>query len=463
MGFADLREFITALEKAGELCRVSKQVSPQYELAAVTQRTLAEQGPVLLFENVEGSDIPLLTNPFTSRRRVAFSLGCEERDLLQHWVRCLDNQIPPVIVPTGPCKDVHVAEPDLTRFPVPITWHEGDGGPFITFAQFITKDPDTGARNVGIYRLEVKDPRRIGASIAMTHHGAINHRKWELLGRDCDFALAIGTEPASYLATQATYGHGEDEYALAGALRGAPLELVRCETVDIEVPAHAEIVIEGRILANVREEEGPFGEWTGYMSGRAPRPVAEVSYMTHRADPIYNVTYEGYGIYGPTTIMQGVAREPEWFRAIRAQTCPMIKDLHLTIGGCAGFIAIASIGNAPAGLGKNVLMDMLRETGVKIAIVVDDDIDIRNMDMVQWAMAMRMQPAEDVFVIPRAANNRLDPSQPEFPSGLGSKIGIDATWSTKNLAPQTLAGVPADVTESVGKAWDTYGIPTSRG
>ena len=458
MAYADLRGFMAALEAAGELCRVSKQVSPNYELAAVTQRTLAQKGPVLLFENVEGSDIPLLTNPFTDRRRVAFAVGCAEKDLLHRWVGALENPIPPEIVSSGSCKEVHIPDPDLTKFPVPLLWHEGDSGPFITFAQFITKDPDSGGRNVGIYRVEVKGPKRIGASIAMTHHGAVNHRKWELRGEDCEFALAIGAEPAGYLATQATYGHGADEYALAGGLRGQPVELVRCETVDIEVPAHAEMVIEGRILKDEREEEGPFGEWTGYMSGRAPRPVAVVTHMSHRKDPIYNVTYEGYGVYGPTTIMQALAREPEWFRVIRDQTCPLVKDVHLTIGGCGGFIVIVSMGKSAAGLGKNVLMDVLREPTVKIAIVVDEDIDIRNMDLVQWAMAMRMQPAEDVFVIPNTANNRLDPSQPDFPSGLGSKIGIDATWSSKHINPQIPAEVPDEVAKSVMEAWHSYGI-----
>lgn len=458
MAFADLREFIAALDKAGELCRVRKQVSPLYELAAVIERTLATRGPVLLFENVEGSTIPLLNNPFTNRRLVAFALGWEEKDLLPEWLRRLENPVPPVLVNTGPCKEVHVRAPDLTGFPVPITWHDGDSGPYITFAQFVTKDPDTGRRNVGIYRLEIKGPRRLGASIAPTHHGAVNHRKSEMRGRDCEFALAIGTEPASYLATQATVGHGEDEYALAGALRGEPLELVRCETVDLEVPAHAEIVIEGRILANVRENEGPFGEWTGFVSGRAPRPVAEITYMTHRRGPIYVVTYEGYPVYGPTNVLQEVAREPEWFRVIRSQTCPTIKDIHITIGGCAAFIAIVSIKKTVEGQAKNVILDLLREPGVKLAIVVDDDIDIRNMDMVQWAMATRMQPASDLIVIQEAACNRLDPSQPDFPSGVGSKMGIDATWPLNRPVPPC-STPPRDMVERVTRAWASYGIP----
>lgn len=457
MPFNDMREFIAALEKAGELCRVKKAVSPQHELAGVIEHNIARQGPVLLFENVEGSTMPVLNNPFTSRRLVAFALGWDEKDLMRRWLECLEKPIAPVRVETGPCKEVRVPVPDLTKFPVPITWHDGDNGPYITFAQVITKDPDTGRRNVGIYRLEIHGPDRLGASIARIHHGAVNHLKNERRGKDCEFALAIGTEPACYLATQATMGHGEDEYALAGALRGAPLELVRCETVDLEVPAHAEIVIEGRILANVREDEGPFGEWTGFVSGRSQQPVAKVTYMSHRKDPIYAVTYEGFPVYGPTNIMQAVAREPEWVRTIRLQSCPMVKDVHFTLGGCAGSIVIVSIKKTVEGQAKNVILDLLREPGHKLVIIVDDDIDVRDMDRVQWAMATRMQPASDLIMIPEAACMRLDPSQPNFPSGVGSKMGIDATWPL-NQAVTPYATVPKATAEHVTRVWETYGI-----
>jgi 2,5-furandicarboxylate decarboxylase 1 len=461
MAFADLREYLTALEKTEQLSRVKKKVSPIYELPAVIERTISRQGPALLFENVEGSDIPLVGNLFTTREMIAFALGWQEKDLLHRWMKCLDEPIPPVMVKTGPCKEVHISKPDLTHFPIPVLWHEGDGGPYITFAQFVTKDPDTGRRNVGIYRLEVKGPTRVGASIAFTHHGAVNQKKNEMRGRDCEFALAIGTEPASYLATQATVGHGEDEYALAGALRGEPLELVRCETVDLEVPAHAEIVMEGKILAKQLADEGPFGEWTGFVSGRAPRPVAEIMHISHRKNPIYTVAYEGYPVYGLSTILQQVAREPEWFRVIRSQTCPTIKDIHITLGGCACLIAIVSIRKTAEGQAKNVILDLLREPGVKVAIIVDDDIDIRNMDMVQWALATRMQPASDVLVIPEAAGMRLDPSQPDFPSGITSKMGIDATWPINKEIPAR-AKVPDDMAKRVAQDWDSYGIILGR-
>lgn len=459
MAFRDLRAFIAALENAGELFRVRKQADPKYEMAAVMERTIAEHGPILLFENVEGSEIPLLGNPFLTRRLVAFALGWEEKEVLKRWVDCLDKPVPPVVVASGPCKEVRVPEPDLTKFPVPITWHDGDHGPYITFAQVITKDPETGRRNVGIYRIEIVGPQRLAISIAPTHHGSINIRKSEMMGVNCEFALAIGTEPACYLATQATVGHGEDEYGLAGALRGEPIELVQCETVDLQVPAHAEIIIEGKFLSNVREDEGPFGEWTGFVSGRSPHPVAEVTYMSHRKDPIYQVTYEGFPVYGPTNIMQQVAREPEWFRVVRSHICPTISDLHIPIGGCALFIVIVAIKKTVEGIAKNVILDILREPSVKLCIVVDSDIDIRNFDMVQWALSTRMQPASDLILIPEAANNRLDPSQPHFPSGVGSKMGIDATWPLKMAAVTQRATAPKEVAAHVASVWQSYGIP----
>ncbi|MBI2370001.1 MAG: UbiD family decarboxylase [Deltaproteobacteria bacterium] len=458
MPYADLREYLAALERQGELCRVTRQVSPEYELAGVCIKTIARRGPVLLFESVKGSSTPVLNNPFGTRRRVAVALECEERDLLRVWLDRMERRIEPVLVADGPCKEVRVRDVDLTTFPVPILWHEGDGGPYITFAQFICKDPDTGVRNVGIYRMEVKGPRRTGLLVKPPQHAGVCIEKAEARGEPLEFALAIGTEPCAYLCTQAPMGFDEDEYVLASSLRRAPLELVRCESVDLEVPAHAEIVIEGRVLPGAREDEGPFGEWTGYMSGRAPRPVVEITAMTHRRDPIYAVTYEGYPVWGPTNIMQAVAREPEWFKKIRSLTCPSVVDVHFTPGGCAGLHAIASIRKQVEGQGKNVLMDLLRTNQTKLAIVVDDDIDIRDPHMVEWAIATRFQADRDLIVVTDAAGMKLDPSQPSFPSGIGTKMGIDATLPLGRKGFPEQNRIPDAVMRQVEADWASYGV-----
>lgn len=457
MAYSDLREFISALEKGGELKRVKAEVNPEYELAGICIRNIAQRGPVLLFENVKGSVTPVLNNPFVSRRLVALALQCKEEDLLKVWMERADKKIAPIMVTDGPCKEVKVEKPDVTRFPVRIMWHEGDGGPYITFGQFICKDPESGVRNVGIYRVQVKGPRRAGLLVKPPQHAGVCLEKAEAMGRPLEFALAIGAEPASYLCTQAPLGFGEDEYELASSLRQEPLELVKCETVDIEVPAHAEIVLEGRVLPGVREDEGPFGEWTGYMSGRAPRPVVEFTFLTHRRDPIYEVTYEGYPIWGPTNVMQAVAREPEWFKRISSHTCPTVRDVHFTLGGCAGLHAVVSIKKQVEGQGKNVLMDLLRSNQTKLAIVVDDDIDVRDIHQVEWAVATRFQADRDLIVVPGAAGMKLDPSQPNFPDGVGAKMGIDATRKLGKEFPAQNR-IPDEVTDRIKKNWKNYGL-----
>jgi len=457
MAYYDLREFVLALEEKGELKRVKREVNPEFELAGVCIESITQRGPVLLFENVKGSETPVLNNPFVSRRLVALALQCREEDLLKVWMERAEKKISPIIVKDGPCKEVKVRNPDLTRFPVLILWHEGDGGPYITFGQFICKDPETGRRNVGIYRIQVKGPQRGGLLIKPPQHAGVCLEKAETMGRPLEFAVAIGTEPASYLCTQAPLGFGEDEYELASSLRQAPLELVKCETVDIEVPAHAEIVLEGRVLPNVREDEGPFGEWTGYMSGRAPRPVIEFTCLTHRRDPIYEVTYEGYPIWGPTNVMQAVAREPEWFKRISSHTCPTVRDVHFTFGGCAGLHVVVSIKKQAEGQGKNVLMDLLRSNQTKLAIVVDDDIDVRDLHQVEWAIATRFQADHDLIVVSGAAGMKLDPSQPNFPDGVGAKMGIDATRKLNARFPPANR-IPEEVMARIKRDWKSYGI-----
>jgi 2,5-furandicarboxylate decarboxylase 1 len=227
--------------------------------------------------------------------------------------------------------------------------------------------------------------------------------------------------------------------------------------VDIEVPSHAEIVLEGRVLPKVREEEGPFGEWTGYMSGRAPRPVVEFTCLTHRKDPIYEVTYEGFPVWGPTNVMQAVAREPEWLKRIRSHTCPTVKDVHFTFGGCAGLHVVVSIKKQVEGQGKNVLLDLLRSNQTKLAIVVDDDIDARDLHQVEWAIATRFQADRDLIVVSGAAGMKLDPSQPNFPDGVGAKMGIDATRKLNAEFPP-MNRIPEEVMARIKREWKSYGI-----
>ena len=429
MAYGDFREYLTALEKRGEVRRVRTEVDPRFEIGAICRKLFAEQGPTAIFENVKGSDWPVVTNPFTSRSRVAFALGISEKDLLSFWVDRYKKRLPSVRVERAPCKEV-IREVDLERCPVPIIWNTDDVGPYITFGLFICRNPQTGEKNMAIYRVQLKGKNRGGIQIKSPGHAATCLDIAEKNGEAVEFAIAIGAEPALYLASQAPLPFGEDEIGFAGALKGSPIEVVKCETVDLEVPAMAEIVLEGRIVPFAREAEGPFGKWHGYYTGEAPRPVLEFTCMTHRKSPLYLTTYEGLPIYGPTNVLQAVAREPVWFEYIRSYSCPTIKDFHFSPGGCAGLQAVVSMSKQVEGQAKNVIADVLRSHAVKHVVVVDEDIDARDMSQVEWAIATRVQADRDLIIIPGAAGLKIDPSQPDFPTGVGAKMGIDATTQT---------------------------------
>lgn len=454
MACADLREFLQLLEKEGELKRVKREISPRYELAAVCRKLLETRGPAVLFEKVEGSSTPVACNLFSTRKRIALALGCSQEELLKTWLARSDKRVPPKTIAHGPCKEVIREEVNLEEFPVPIWWNKSDGGPYITFGLFICKDPDTGWRNVSINRIHIKGKNRSGALIIPPGHPGICHANAERQGKPLEFALAVGAEPACYLASQALMSFEEDEFALACALKGEPIELVKCETVDLEVPATSEIVLEGHILPGVREAEGPFGEWTGYVSGKAERPVALYHCITHRRNPTYLAAYEGYHL-GTSTVMLSVAREPEWFKWIRSYSCPTVKDVHFTDAGCGVFHAVVSIKKQAEGQGKNVIADILRSHNCKHVVVVDDDIDVRDSAAVEWAVATRFQADRGLVVISGAAGLKLDPSQPHFPSGLGAKMGIDATRPLSQAFPEK-AQVPEEVMREVERHWDSY-------
>ncbi|MBI2368707.1 MAG: UbiD family decarboxylase [Deltaproteobacteria bacterium] len=403
-----------------------------------------------------GSETPVVTNPFTSRKRVALALQVPEAELLHYWRGCFRKRVEPVRVSRAPCQEV-VREVDLLRFPVPITWNERDAGPYITFGLFICRNPETGEGNMAIYRIHIKGRNRGGILIKIPGHAATCHELAEQRGEPLEFAVALGAEPALYLASQAPLPFGEDELGFAGALKGKPVELVRCQTVDLEVPASAEIVLEGRILPGVRETEGPFGEWHGYYSGAGPRPVLEFTGVTHRKDPLYLTTYEGLPVYGPTNVMQAVAREPVWYEYIRSYSCPTIRDICFTPGGCSGLHVVVSIRKRVEGQAKNVIADVLRSHSVKHVVVVDDDIDPRDTRQVEWAIATRVQADQDVIIMPGAAGLKIDPSQPHFPSGVGAKMGIDATRPLEREFPE-IVDVPEAMRQQVEARWAEYGL-----
>ncbi|MDA8189191.1 MAG: UbiD family decarboxylase [Dehalococcoidales bacterium] len=455
MPYEDLREFLTDLRERGQLVQVDRSVSPHLELSLITKELNDRQGPAVLFTNVQGSPLPVVTNLFPSRERAAMALGVGVDDMRDRWIEAMRAPLEPVTVDRAACKEIIRDSAALTQIIPQIVWHERDGGPYLPFGLCICKDPDTGRRNMAIYRIHMKGGNKVGMKLQPPQHGGVCYAKAEARGEPLQIAIAIGGDPALYIASQAVTGFGVDEIGLAGRLRGAPVELVKCETVDLEVPAGAEIVLEGRVLPGVREAEGPFGEFQGYYSGASMRQVVEFTAITHRRDPIYLATYEGRPPTN-THVLQAIAREPRYFTQIRDYVCPTVKDVYVTLGGAACYHVWVSIHQQAAGQAKNVALELLKSHLVKHVIVVDDDIDVRDPLQMEWVLATRVQADRDVLILPGMASQHLDPSQPAHPSGLGCKMAIDATipyghdYDKVEFSP--------DLVERVRANWGAYGL-----
>ncbi|MBI2368706.1 MAG: UbiD family decarboxylase [Deltaproteobacteria bacterium] len=452
----DLRWFLELLDARGELVRVKEEVAPHLEVAAICRDLAYQQGPAVLFEHVQGCGMPVVANLFSKRQRLADALGITEAELREHWLRAFAQPIEPELVSGGPCQEVVESRVDLTTFIPNILWHPKDGGPYIPFGLSIVKDPDTGRRNMAIYRIQIKGPTRLGMKLQPPHHGGVAQAKAAARGERLEIAIAIGGDPALHIASQALVPYGVDEIALAGALRGRPIPLVRCQSVDLEVPAFAEIVLEGVVLTELTETEGPFGEFQGYYSGAAPRQVVEIRRITHRHAPLYLATYEGRPI-GNTHILQAAARDPLYFKQIQDTVCPTVRDVCVTYGGNACYHVVVSIRQQAAGQAKNVALELLKDSRVKHVVVVDHDVDIRNPIEVEWAIATRFQADRDLLILPGMASQHLDPSQPAHPSGLGCKLAVDATVPFGQRFD--VIEFPPEVERLVAERWERYGFP----
>jgi 2,5-furandicarboxylate decarboxylase 1 len=303
------------------------------------------------------------------------------------------------------------------------TYCELDSGPFITAAVAVSWDPDDGGRNASIYRFEVKGPRRLCVLAQPPHHLGIHIQKAESRREPLDVALALGVSPAALLATQWEAPYGVDELGLAGALLGRPLEVVKCETSVLEVPAEAEIVIEGKVLPGVRENEGPFGEYTGYYTPAYPKPVIEVTAVTHRKQPSFQAMLTGM----PTTenhVLKMIPMEASCLAFLRSRF-PDVTAVHFPGAGGVGLMTVVAIRQRSKHEARNVLSMLLGSHGNKLVVVVDDDVDIYDLEKVMWAVCTRCQPDRDVIILPSMMGWQLDPSAPEL--GTYSVMGIDAT------------------------------------
>lgn len=438
MPFNDLREFIGFLESKGELIRTKKPVDVKYEISAYIRKTSDVQGPALLFDNVKEFTIPVLGGAFATRKRALLALETSNEDYVNKFHDALDHLMAPKLTANAPCKDVIIKgqDVDLNKLPVPI-FSERDPAPFITLGLCISRDPKSGGKNTSIYRLQLKGRNRLGI---MAQHLVRQLMEAESIGEGLPIAIAIGTDPVLPLATQWMAPYGTDELALAGSLRGAPVELVKAETVDLEVPATAEIIIEGMVLPNVREDEGPFGEVSGYYTPSNPKPVIEVTAITHRKNPIYQAALTGM----PTTenhILKQLPLEASYYWQLKKEF-PGVTAVHFPAAGTVGMTCVIAMKQAYECEARNLIAAMIGTRRNKITVVVDDDIDITDMEKVWWAITTRTQADEDVIIFPRVMATAMDPSVRKL--RVGSSLGIDATVPFGQYFPEIVKVPGAD-------------------
>jgi len=451
--FKDLREFLTLLEQSGELKRIKTAIDPCLEMTEICDRTLRAQGPALLFENPKGYTMPVLGNLFGTPKRVALAMGQQDVASLRDvgkllaflkepeppkgWKDLLEKAplfksalyLSPKVVSKPACQEVVLegAAVDLDLLPIQTCWPD-DAGPLMTWPLVITRGPLKERQNLGIYRMQKIGRNRLIMRWLSHRGGALDFREWqqEHPGQAFPVAVALGADPATILATVTPIPDTLSEYAFAGLLRGGKTEVAACLDSRLQVPATAEIVLEGVIHPGDMAEEGPFGDHTGYYNEVDKFPVFTVTKITHRRDPIYHSTYTGRPPDEPAIL--GVALN-EVFVPILQKQYPEIVDFYLPPEGCSYRMAIISIRKQYPGHAKRVMMGLwsfLRQfMYTKFVVVVDHDIDIRNWQDVIWAMTTRMDPVRDTVSIENTPIDYLDFASPV--SGLGSKMGFDAT------------------------------------
>lgn len=487
MKYKDLRDFIDLLEKRGELKRISQEIDPYLEMTEIADRTLRAKGPALLFENPKGYDMPVLANLFGTPKRVAMGMGQEDVSELREVGKLLAflkepeppkgikealGQIPvfkQVLnmpakeVKKAPCQQVILQgdDVDLTKLPIQHCW-PGDAAPLITWGLTVTKGPYKKRQNLGIYRQQLLGKNKIIMRWLSHRGGALDFQEWckEHPGEPYPVSVALGADPATILGAVTPVPDTLSEYAFAGLLRGSKTEVVKSISNDLQVPASAEIVLEGHIMPGEMAPEGPYGDHTGYYNEVDDFPVMTVTHITHRKDPIYHSTFTGRPPDEPAIL--GVALN-EVFVPILQKQFPEIVDFYLPPEGCSYRMAVVTMKKQYPGHAKRVMMGVwsfLRQfMYTKFVIVCDDDINARDWNDVIWAITTRMDPARDTTLIENTPIDYLDFASPV--SGLGSKMGMDATnkWPGETTREWGEPIVMDQATKDrIDELWDSLGI-----
>lgn len=415
----DLRSFLEAVRAAGAMHEIRRDVDPVRELGRVLA-ACERAGKAAYFHSVKGYGIPVTGSLLSTPGRIALALGCDVQGVGERMARATEQPIGyEKATGAAPCQEVVIRQPDLAKWPIP-THSPLDAGPFITAGVVIARDPESGRHNLSYNRMQIFGADRAGISMNIWRHIKAFFDKIEPQGKNLPFAVALGPDPVVMMA--AAFRYDGDEYDIAGSLRGAPIPVVKALTCDVMVPATAEIVIEGEVLAGERRMEGPMAEFTGHYSGADEKHVAKINVITHRKNPIFQ-TMNGGG-YEHVSLGNMITREPLLARFVRHIT-PRMTAVHLP-PYAAGFTAIVALKNPEPGEARNVaLAAMAAHVNFKTVIVVDSDVDIYDPADVMWALGTRVRWHEDMVPIPGTHGNELDPSTEAH--GIACKAIIDAT------------------------------------
>ncbi len=480
MGIEDIRDFISELEKQGELKRVKTEVDSDLEIAEIMRREMYSDGPAILFENVKGYDMPVLGNAFGSMKRL--EIGLEMTDFTEIGQRIADmtkmdvpsgllnkiKKLPeltkmtasfPKAEANGPVTEITSTDASFDDIPILKSWPD-DAGRFITLGLVATKHPETGVRNLGVYRMQIVDKthalmhwqkHKRGA-----HHSDISKDK----GEKIPTAIIIGGEPATIFSSIAPVPEGLDKYLFAGITRKEGIKTVKCKTIDLDVPANAEIVLEGYVDPADIRDEGPFGDHTGYYTPVEPYPTFTLTGIMRRKDPIYVTTVVGKPILEDAYIGKVIERS---FLPLIQMFHPEVVDFSMPPAGWFQGFAIISIKKRYPGQAKKVMMGlwgMGQLSLTKMFVVVDEDINVHDINDVIWAITTRADAARDTIIIDNAPTDTLDPASPLV--NLGSKMGIDATQKTKEEGYQReiqqQVKVDEDTKNLVDSKWSSYGL-----
>lgn len=480
MPIEDIHQFIDELEKAGELKRVKTQVDTNLEVAEILRRTMYANGPAVLFEEVKDYDMPILGNAFGSVKRLEIGLECFDfTEIGQRIVDLTKMEMPsglfnkikklpelskmsesfPKLEKNGPVTEVINDSPSFEKIPIIKTWPK-DAGKFITFGLVATKHPDTGVRNLGVYRMQILDKNHALMHWQKHKRGAHHHDIAKEKGKKIEAAVIIGGEPATVFSAVAPVPEGLDKYLFAGITRKKGIKMVKCKTIDLEVPANAEIILEGYVDPSDIRDEGPFGDHTGYYTPPEPYPTFTLTGIMQRQKPIYLTTIVGKPILEDAYIGKVIERS---FLPLIRMFQPEVVDFAMPAAGWFQGIAIISIKKMYPGQAKKVMMGLwgLGQLALtKIFVIVDEDVNVHDMNDVIWAITTRADAARDTIIIDKTPTDTLDPASPLV--NLGSKLGIDATQKNKeegyDREIQELVK-PDDATKKlVDSKWNSYGL-----